>query len=213
MTGIIHKILPREDKFFDLFEHQADVLVSASAALGELLDATNIPRTLDEIRNLETQADDITRDVLTAVRRSFITPFDRSAIASLISAMDDAVDEIWHTAKTVRIYRISEFQPQARKAAELARHAAGLVREAIPLMRNIGRNAARLHEITEAIVHLEGQADGLHEEGLALLYDESGERHPIQFFVGREIYRYVERVLDRLEDIADQIQGIVIDHA
>jgi uncharacterized protein len=213
MTGIIHKILPREDKFFDLFEHQADVLVSASAALGELLDATNIPRTLDEIRNLETQADDITRDVLTAVRRSFITPFDRSAIASLISAMDDAVDEVWHTAKTVRIYRISEFQPQARKAAELARHAAGLVREAIPLMRNIGRNAARLHEITEAIVHLEGQADGLHEEGLALLYDESGERHPIQFFVGWEIYRYVERVLDRLEDIADQIQGIVIDHA
>src|SRR4051812_28964588 len=214
MSGVIGKILPREDKYFDLFERQADVLVRAAEALARLLGGGNaVAQSLNDIRELETRADDITRDVLTAVRRSFITPFDRSAITSLISAMDDAVDEIWHTAKTVRIYRVSEFEPQLRASADLARDAARLVKEAVPLMRNIGRNAARLHEITEAIVHLEGRADGLHDEGLAALYDQHGAEQPIRFFVGRELYRFVERVLDRFQDIADEIQGIVIDHA
>lgn len=213
MGGVLQKILPREDRFFSLFEQQADVLVSAADALADLLSGTNIPAGLEEIRRLETAADDITRNVLIAVRRSFITPFDRSAITALISSMDDAVDEIWHTAKTVRTYRVTAFEPQARASAELGRQAAALVREAIPLMRNIGRNGSRLHEITEQIVHLEGQADGLHDEGLAALYETYGETQPIRFFVGRELYRFVERVLDRFQDVADEIQGIVIDHA
>jgi uncharacterized protein len=206
-------MLPREDRYFDLFEQHAHVLVDAAGALAQLLEGGTIAQRLEEIRSFETAADDITRDVLTAVRRSFITPFDRSAITSLISAMDDAVDEIWHTAKTVRIYGVTEFEPQMRASAELACEAARLVQEAIPLMRNIGRNAARLHQITEAIVHLEGRADGLHDEGLTALYQEHGAQRPTVFFVGRELYRYIERVLDRLQDVADEIQGIVIDHA
>jgi predicted phosphate transport protein (TIGR00153 family) len=189
------------------------VLVSASDALARMLAGGAVAECLDEIRTRETEADDITREVLTAVRRSFITPFDRSAITSLISAMDDAVDEIWHTAKTVRTYGVTEFEPQMRASGDLARQAAGLVREAIPLMRNIRRNGPRLHDITEKIVHLEGQADGLHDEGLRALYEQHGAERPIVFFVGRELYRFIERVLDRMQDIADEIQGIVIDHA
>jgi predicted phosphate transport protein (TIGR00153 family) len=213
MSGVLQKILPREVRFFDLFERQADILVSSANALAQLLTGATIAKSLDDIRALETSADDITRDVLIAVRRSFITPFDRSAITALISAMDDAVDEIWHTAKTVRIYGVTEFEPQVRASADLARDAAQLVHEAIPLMRNIGRNASRLHEITEKIVHLEGRADGLHDEGLAALFTQHGADRPMQFFVGRELYRFVERVLDRFQDIADEIQGVVIDHA
>jgi predicted phosphate transport protein (TIGR00153 family) len=211
--GVIQKILPREDQFFDLFERHADVLFEASEALGRLLAGRAIAHSLDEIRELETRADDITRQVLIAVRRSFITPFDRSAITSLISAMDDAVDEIWHTAKTVRIYGVDRFEPQLGASAELAREAARLVREALPLLRKVGRNGGRLHEITEAIVELEGRADGFHDEGLADLFHRYGANEPIRFFVGRELYRYVERVLDRFQDIADKIDGITIDHA
>ena len=213
MTGMIQKILPREEKFFDLFERHAAVLVAAADALARLLRADAIAETLEEIRALETAADDITRDVLRAVRRSFITPFDRSAITALISAMDDAVDEIWHTAKTVRIYRVTSFEPQMQASAELAREAARLVSEALPLMRHVGRNAARLHEITEQIVDLEGRADGLHDDGLAAAFEAHGGQRPTQFFVGRELYRFVERVMDRFQDVADEIQGIVIDHA
>lgn len=150
MSGIVHKILPRDDKYFDLFERHAAVLVSAVDELARLLSGGPVDECIDRIRKLETEADDIARDVLTAVRRSFITPFDRSAITALISSLDDAVDEIWHTAKTVRIYHLEQFEPNMRKSADLARNAAQLVREAIPLMRNVGRNGARLHQITEA---------------------------------------------------------------
>ena len=213
MTGIIQAILPREDKFFDRFAAQADVMVAASEALCALFAGDAIGDSLEEIRRLETRADDITREVLTAVRRSFITPFDRSAITSLISSMDDTVDEIWHTAKTVRIYGVSEFEAQMRGSAELAREAARLVREAVPLMHNIGRHGDRLAEITEKIVLLEGQADALHDDGLAAAFEGHGPDRPIAFFVRRELYRYVERVLDRFQDVADEIRGIVVDHA
>jgi uncharacterized protein Yka (UPF0111/DUF47 family) len=213
MAGLITKILPREDKFFDLFERQAALLVEAADALVELLGGKDAGQSRDRIRQLETRADDVTREVLTAVRRSIITPFDRSAITSLASAMDDAVDEIWHTAKTIGIYRATRFEPQMSQSAGLGAEAARLVAEAIPLMRNIGRHGARLHQITEGIVQLETRADGLHDEGLTALFDAHGAKEPMVFFVGREVYRYVERVLDRMQDIADEIQGIVIDHA
>jgi predicted phosphate transport protein (TIGR00153 family) len=213
MTGLISKIMPHENSFFDMFARQAGLLVEASDALAELLAGGDTAAAQDRIRQLETAADDVTRDVMHAVRRSFITPFDRSAITALISSMDDAVDEIWHTAKTIRTYRTARFEPQMVQAAQLAGQAARLVAEAIPLMRNIGRNGARLHAITEAIVQLEARADDLHDEGLTALFDAHGQSEPIVFFVGRELYRYVERVLDRMQDIADEIQGIVIDHA
>ena len=213
MAGLITKILPREDKFFDLFELHAGLLVEAADALVALLAGGDTQASHDRIRQIESRADDVTREVLTAVRRSFITPFDRSAITALASAMDDAVDEIWHTAKTVGIYRATGFETQMSQSAAHGAEAARLVAEAMPLIRNIGRHGARLHQVTEAIVQLETRADVLHDEGLTALFEAHGATEPMVFFVGREIYRYVERVLDRMQDIADEIQGIVIDHA
>lgn len=213
MFGMIRKVMPREERFFDMFERHAVVLVDAADTLAKLLEGGAVDIAHDELARLENAADEITAEVMRAARRSFITPFDRSAINHLITAMDDAVDEMWHTAKTVGIYGLTEFEPQMRQSAELAREAARLVTEALPLMRNIRRNGARLLDITEKIVHLEGRADVLHDDGLRTLFLAHGKERPIEFFVGREIYRYVERVLDRLQDVADEIQGIVIDHA
>lgn len=213
MFKFIRKVMPREDRFFDMFERHAEVLVNSADTLVRLLDGGNGNTAHDELGDLENAADDITAEVLTAVRRSFITPFDRSAITALIGAMDDAVDEMWHTAKTVGIYGASSFEPQMKQSAELAARAARLVAEALPLMRNVGRNGGRLLELTEKIVRLEGEADSLHDEGLQSLFLAHGKERPSEFFVGREIYRYVERVLDRLQDVADEIHGIVIDHA
>jgi predicted phosphate transport protein (TIGR00153 family) len=206
-------LMPREDKFFDLFERQAEKLVAGSRALERLFEGTAVAQGCAEIREIENAADDVTRDVLLAVRRSFITPFDRSAIKHLISAMDDVVDEMWQTAKAVTLYDVASFDPQLKQVAALAREAARLVTEAVPLMRNIGRNGARLHRLTEEIVDLEGRADELYQQGVRALFETHGDERPMAFFVGREIYNHVERVMDRLEDVADEIQGIAIDHA
>jgi uncharacterized protein len=213
MFGWIRMMMPREDKFFDLFEHQAEKLLAGSSALLRLVDGGSIASACAEIREIENSADDVTRDVLIAVRRSFITPFDRSAITHLISAMDDVVDEMWQTAKAVTLYDVASFDPQIKQVAQLGHDAAKLVAQAVPLMRNIGRNAVRLHQLTEEIVHLEGRADELYQHGIRALFVMHGDERPMAFFVGREIYNHLERVMDRLEDVADEIQGIAIDHA
>ena len=214
MLKVFRSIMPKEDRFFDMFERHAQILVAGADALGTLFEGgERIADSCRRIHEHEKAADDVTRDVLVGVRRSFITPFDRSAITALTSAMDDAIDEMWQTAKAVTLYEVASFAPQMKEMAGLAGEAARLVAEAVPLMRNIGRNHARLHELTEAIVHLEGKADELYDAGLKALFQNRDEGAPMAFFVGREVYTHLEKVLDRFEDVADEIQGIVIDHA
>ena len=214
IVNIIRAIMPREDRFFDMFQRHAEILVEGADAMAAMFAGDQgIPESCRRIEEHENAADDVTRDVLVAVRRSFITPFDRSAITALASSMDDALDEMWQTAKAITLYEVTRFEPEMLEMSRHAAEAARLVREAVPLLRKVGRNAGRLHEITEKIVHLEGKADGLHAKGLKALYQAHVVDRPMAFFVGREIFSHVERVLDRLEDVADEIQGIVIDHA
>jgi predicted phosphate transport protein (TIGR00153 family) len=214
MLKALQRLMPREERFFDLFAQHAETIIDGADAMVKMFTGeVPIAESCKTIGAHEDRADDVTREVLLAVRRSFITPFDRSAITGLISSMDDAVDEMWQTAKAITLYEVSEFEPQMREIASLAAEAARLVSQAVPLLRNIGKHAARLHELTEQIVHLEGRADDLHEQGLKTLFKMNATTTPMAFFVGREVYSHLERVLDRLEDVADEIQGIVIDHA
>jgi predicted phosphate transport protein (TIGR00153 family) len=212
--NIIKTIMPKEDSFFDMFARHADTLIGGAEALHAMLSGKlDIAEGCRKIASFEHQADDVAREVLTAVRRSFITPFDRGAITSLIGSMDDAIDEMHQTGKAITLYDVTSFEPQMVKMAELAIEAARRIQASIPLLRNSGRNVVELTRITEEIVHLEGNADDLHEEGLKALFQSHGEARPMAFFVGREVYRHLERVLDGMEDVADEIQGIVIDHA
>ncbi len=214
LVNIIRSIMPREDRFFDMFQRHADLLVAGADAMGAMFAGEEgIAESARRIEEHETAADDVTRDVLVAVRRSFITPFDRSAITALTSSMDDAIDEMWQTAKAITLYEVTSFEPQMLEMSRHAMEAARLIQEAVPLLRKVGRNGQRLHEITEKVVHLEGRADRLHAQGLKSLYQAHAADRPMAFFVGREVFSHVERVLDRLEDVADEIQGIVIDHA
>ena len=207
-------VMPREDGFFEMFANHAAVSVEAADAMSAMFAGQmRIADACARIRDLERQADGMTRDVLHAVRRSFITPFDRSAITDLISSMDNAVDEMQRTAKTIILYDVAHFEPMMCEMAALGAQASRLVAEAIPLLRSVGRNGGRLDLITENIVHLEGAADDLHEQGLRSLFKAHGQSQPMTYFIGREIYIHLERVLDGFEDVANEIQGIVIDHA
>ena len=211
---VFKKVMPKEDGFFEMFARHAEAQVGAADALGAMFAGQlPIPDACARIRELEHQADTITRDVMLAVRRSFITPFDRSAITSLISSMDDAVDEMQETSKAITLYDVAQFEPNMCEMAALAGQAARLVTEAVPLLRSIGKNGGRLDLITENIVHLEGSADELHFDGLKAIFHRHGATDPLAYFVGREIYSHLERVLDGFEDVANEIHGIVIDHA
>jgi len=213
MLGSFQRLLPRTGDFFRMFEAHAATLVGAAGALAKLVDGGSSHRAqIGEIDRLEHQADDIIRQVLTTVRKTFLTPFDRGAITSLIGAMDDAIDEMQSTARAVDVYSLDSFTPEMRQMVAMIVEAADLIGEAMPLLRNIGKNDARLHEITEKIVGLEGDADVAHEAGLKAAFQHHGAS-PMKFIVAREIYKHLERITDAFEDVANEIDGLVIDHA
>ncbi|HEX8621763.1 MAG TPA: DUF47 domain-containing protein [Allosphingosinicella sp.] len=207
-------IMPQEAAFFDLFERHSVTLVGGAEVMSRMFAKEEaIQEACRQISQYEEQADDVTREVLHAVRKTFLTPFDRSAITDLISSMDDAIDEMQKTAKAITQFEVAHFEPQMRDMAALAEQGAVLVAEALPLLRKVGGNHAKLDEITEKIVHLEEEADHLHDAGLKALFLRHRDGNAMGYIVGREIYSHLERVLDRFEDVANEISGIVIDHA
>lgn len=212
MLGWFRAIMPREDRFFVLFEQHAGILVQGARELDRLLQGGDtIASACQAIVDLEHQADDVTREVMQAVRRSFITPFDRSDIQALIQSMDDAIDRMNGAVKMVRLYEVTSFEPNMQAIGKVAVEAAQFLAEAIPLLVRPGANVARLTELTEKIVLAEGRSDDLHDEGLKQLFRAHAQSAPMQFYVGKELYEALERVMDRFEDVANEISAIVIE--
>ncbi len=206
-------MMPKQGRFFEQFEAHAATLVAGSDALARLLQGgPDMAAHCKEIFDREHQADDIIRDVLQDVRRIFVTPFDRSAITDLIGVMDDAIDQMNQTAKAIQLYEVIEFPAPMQDMAALIVEAARITAEAMPLLRSLNANAGRLHELTERLVRLEGHADEIHEAGLKALF-RGARDDPMAFIVGRELYSHLEKITDRFEDVANEIQGLVIDHA
>lgn len=212
MLGWFRKLLPREDKFFDLFERHSRAVVGAAEALQRLLAGQDVEKNGDEIVRLEKEADLITAEVMLAVRRSFITPFDRSDIQDLIQSMDDAIDMMHKTVKTVRRFEQTEFDPLMQEMGVAIVEAARLVAEAVPLLNKVGQNVHRLTAIAEEVVRVEERSDDLHERGLRDLYHRHAKGDALAYFVGSELYNQLEKVVDRFEDVASEISGIVIEN-
>ncbi len=214
MFAWFQRLLPKTGNFFELFEAHAVTITAAADALSRLFQG-NGPNAdhIREIMEREHDADNIIREVLQTVRTTFLTPFDRSAITSLIGAMDDAIDEMQAAAGAVDLYEVTQFEPEMRDMTAIIVDAARLTAEAMPLLRDVGRNGTRLHELTERLVRMEGHADDIHDAGIKRAFKEYGETDTLRFVVAREIYKHLERITDALEDVANEIDGIVIDHA
>src|SRR3954462_8720257 len=177
MFNWFQRLLPRKGDFFGMFEDHAATLVAAAAAMTKLVDGgTPHLEHIGEIEKREHEADDITRRVLTEVRRTFLTPFDRGAITSLIAAMDDSIDEMHSTAVAIDLYDLRSFRPEMKEMVAMTADAAALTNEAILLLRDITRNGARIHEITEKIVRVEGAADDVHAAGLKKAFEEYSDK-------------------------------------
>jgi uncharacterized protein len=213
MLGWFRALMPKEDRFFDLFEAHAQTLVDGASALEALTKGgEGVADACRTIAIHEERADQITRDALLAVRRSFITPFDRSDIQALVSTLDDTIDQMQKTAKAAQLFEVSRFEPPMGEMASLIVEAAARTREAVPLLRAVGSNATRLNDLTEAVIRLEGRADDVHGAGLKSLFLAARGSDPMTYLVGSEIYDHLERVMDRFEDVANRISSIVVEH-
>jgi predicted phosphate transport protein (TIGR00153 family) len=214
MFAWFQRLLPRTGNFFEMFEAHAATVLAAAEATARVLEGG--PAQAEHVREVierEHDADEITRGVLHEVRRTFLTPFDRGAITALIGALDDTVDEMQAAVQAIDLYGVASFSPQMKDMAAIAVDAARLTAEAMPLLRDVAKNGKRLHELTERLVRMEGHADTIHTAGLKAALTEHGTADTLRFLIEREIYKHLERIVDAFEDVADQIDGIVIDHA
>jgi predicted phosphate transport protein (TIGR00153 family) len=212
MLGWFRKLLPREERFFDLFARHSQAVVQGAEALeGMMRGGEETPVYCQRVNQFENDADQITREVLTAVRRTFITPFDRGDIKNLITSMDDAIDQMQQTAKAVMLFEVRVFEPPMREIGAILVQCANLVGRAVPLMQAMGENVTTLTALTEEITRLEGRVDDLNDIGLKELFLKHRDGSAMDFVVGAEIYKHLEKVADRFDDVANEINSIVIE--
>jgi predicted phosphate transport protein (TIGR00153 family) len=213
MLGWFQRLMPHQPVFFQLFERHAAAVTGGAEALRRMLDGDGrIAENCRSVMDFEEEADRITRDVLIAVRSTFITPFDRGDIKDLITALDDAIDQMQKTAKAIVLFEMTVFEPEMRAMADSIVECALLVARATPLLANIGQHVGQLNEICLQISRIEGRGDEIHERGLKALYLRSKAGDPMEFVRGDEIYDHLEKSIDRFDDVANQIQAVVIEH-
>jgi len=205
-------LMPREDRFFDLYNRHAETLVQGAQALRELLKGgPGVTEAARKILTFEAQADMIAREVLLLVRRTFITPFDRGDIKDLINTLDDTIDQMQKTAKAVLLFEVDTLEPEMAQMGDCILQAAQLTVEAVKLLGSLRENSVRLNAITEKIIRLEDDTDTLNDNGIKALFRRHREGDVMTYIVGTEIYNHLERVMDRFEDVAHRISGIVIE--
>jgi predicted phosphate transport protein (TIGR00153 family) len=214
MLNWFQALMPKEERFFELFAQHSCVVLAGAIALRAMMEGGDaLGRNYQIVMDREHDADKVTREVLIAVRRTFITPFDRSNIRDLITSMDNAIDQMQKTAKAIQLFDVTTFTPQMKEMADVVVKCAELVQEGMSLLRRIGSEAARLSSISEQISALEGHADEMHSIGVHALYRaNAASSNALAFFVGNEVYDHLEKVVDRFDDVANILHGVVIEH-
>jgi len=203
--------IPKEKKFFDLFEQSARNIVKASQNLKGLVDSwEHVEGMVSEIEELEHQGDTITHEIMAQLNRTFITPFDREDIALLAHTLDDVTDFIQAAADAMFVYKVGPPGQRARELADIIVQATTEVEKAMPQLRHHTDLKQILKRCVE-INRLENMADKVFRSAMAELFDDSSDAaHIIKW---REIYEHMESATDRCEDVADVLEGVALKHA
>lgn len=202
--------IPREEKFFDLFEQGTRNMVKAAQGLKELVDTwENVEEKVGEITELEHQGDTITHQIMAQLHRTFVTPFDREDIALLAHVLDDVTDFIQAAADAMLVYKVDYPSQRAKELADIIVQAVAEVERAVPQLRYQAKLKQILPRCVE-INRLENMADRAFRSAMAELFDDSTD---ITYIIKwREIYEQMESATDRCEDVADVLEGVALKH-
>jgi predicted phosphate transport protein (TIGR00153 family) len=203
--------LPREHKFFDLFEASAKNITRAAQGLKEMMDTWQfVDSRVAEITELEHEGDSITHQIISLLHRTFITPFDREDIALLAHTMDDIIDFIHATADAMFIYKVKNPTPRAKELADIIVQGAAEVEKAVHGLRR----KSEFKHILECCVELnrlENMADRVYRAAIGELFEDTSDIS--QIIKWREIYEHMESATDRAEDVADVLEGVALKNA
>lgn len=203
--------IPREEKFFDLFEASAQNMVKTAQKLKQLVDTwKNVGEGVSEITELEHEGDRITHQIMEQLHRTFVTPFDREDIALLSHTLDDVTDFIHAAADAMFIYKVDRPSQRAKELSDIIVQSAAEVERAMPQLRH----RAQLKQILERCVEinrLENEADRVFRSAMAELFTDTTDIAEI--IKWREIYEHMESATDRCEDVANVLEGVALKHA
>jgi predicted phosphate transport protein (TIGR00153 family) len=202
--------IPKEERFFELFEEQAGNIVKAAGMLVELVgDHAQVDEICQQIEQVEHEGDIVTHEIADRLNRTFVTPLDHEDIHALAGRLDDVLDYIEATADRMVLYEAGEPTAEMRALADVLSEACKALESAARGMADIPRNARRILDYCIEIHRLENIADDQSRRALATLFKGSDALHALKW---KEIYDHVEEAIDRCEEVAVILEGIVVKH-
>ena len=206
---MLKRFLPKESGFFDYFEQHIALVIEGTKEFLELVTkADDICERVERIKVIEHQCDSVTHQCYSALRKTFITPFDRTEINATIKRLDDIMDAVDSAAERILIYEVKEFLPETREIALLLVKASIELEQALKMLRLPKKREAVLNKCV--IIHkFENDGDEMLRTGIARLFKE--EKDPIQLIKHKEILEDLESATDYAEEVANLIEGVILE--
>jgi hypothetical protein len=206
-------LMPREARFFALFNQHAELVEAGGKATLELVrgyaDTVRRAALIEQIGDIERRADKITYETVQLLHATFITPFDRNDIHRLISSMDDILDLIQDSAESMHLFDIQTLPPESLRMAELLDDCCGKVKEAVGLLSSMD-NAPRALALAQEIDSHESEADAVMRSGISKLFREEADVR--QLIKHKNVYEYLENAIDKCQDVANVIEAVVVEN-
>ena len=208
---MLGRLMPREGKFFELFNQHAARIVEGSHELAAMIgNFSELDAHAQRIDAAERAADKITHETIALLHKTFITPFDREQIHALITNMDDILDLTQDVAESVALYDLRKITPEAKQLADICQMSCERVAAVVALLSNVKRPDA-IMKVCEEIDRLESDADRVMRSALSKLFREENDLKQVMKM--RVIYDLLESITDRCEDVANVIEGIVLENS
>lgn len=210
-SRLMSSITPRSDNYFTLFNNLADCAVRGSKVLAMMAavnEAEKFEQHFAEIRAIESEADEYTKEILLSLHKTFITPFDRREIRELAMALDDIIDYMEGIPQSAKIYGHSNFTPEMVALGQILLRASEKVRDTVHMLSDM-KNAERILRTCEEISSIEGEADHVMRAGMHRLFAEETDARTL--IRSKELYDLFEDAVDSCEDVADVIHGVVLE--
>jgi len=206
-------LMPREARFFALFNRHAELIVQGGHAVSELVrdyaDEGRRAALIERINEVERSADKVTYETVSVLHSTFITPFDRNDIHRLISGMDDILDLIQDAAESMHLFDIQTLPPASLQLAELLQQCSVRVQAGVALLKSMD-DADQALALTEEIDQLESDADKVSRDGISRLFRE--EQDVRQLIKHKNVYEYLEEAIDKCQDVANIIESVIVEN-
>jgi predicted phosphate transport protein (TIGR00153 family) len=204
-------IVPKEEKFFDLFEQSAENALKGGRLFLELLkDPVNLESKVGAIKDVEHAGDQITHETMEKLNKTFITPIDREDIHELICSLDDIIDLIETVSEKIMIFKVKKYDPQFISLAEILVKSMEAILLAITCLKRMKKPDAIMKSCIEAN-KLENDGDQVYRQLLSALFDNL--KDPIEIIKQKEIFEDLENAIDKCEDVANVLEGIVLKYS